>query len=366
VEFIKTSLKREPVQMPSSIWGPLSKFEIIWTPQEEQRRLQESARLADISPVDAAYDSDVASTMSTSPKSVFSIDSSTSSATSSDSILEKISAVTEFTVLLVSDEKLKPLYIKAFSNTHINAYRFENNFRRLLKRFSVELRKEASNSLEKSAARFVGIRARDVAHNIREAYDTSSNDIAGVLREISIQRPGRSELVALERFITQREPSAVPLRDPSPFHEQTSEEEEQYSEDDELQDRDHEEIPSVRNVTNFIFSSKSFANLCCDFERFVQPGMLGKVRKEMMDEFRSSGEQYANFHVNWNLLECCKTELDTDQGLANILTVTGVNENAYATTCEEYLLRFWPKTAPQMLRILDKIRTQASFGKSFQ
>jgi hypothetical protein len=96
-------------------------------------------------------------------------------------------------------------------------------------------------------ARFVGIRAGDVIHDIREAYGASGNDSADVFGENYYQRYGRSELIALERFILQPETNES-LAVPSPFNEQSSEE-------DDLENCDHEEIPNLRSVTKFIFSS---------------------------------------------------------------------------------------------------------------
>lgn len=48
MEIIKGSLKRKPVQLPSSIWDPLNEFGFIWTPQKEQRLLLRRAPMVDI------------------------------------------------------------------------------------------------------------------------------------------------------------------------------------------------------------------------------------------------------------------------------------------------------------------------------
>jgi hypothetical protein len=54
VKVIKRSLRREPRQLPSCIWDPLNKFQIIWTPQEEQRHLLRSAPGANFIPSEYA------------------------------------------------------------------------------------------------------------------------------------------------------------------------------------------------------------------------------------------------------------------------------------------------------------------------
>jgi hypothetical protein len=66
--------------------------------------------------------------------------------------------------LLREDPILQPLYQEALAK--VAAERLERNLRRLLKRFAVDLQKEAENAQQRDAAHFVRSRARNSAHII--------------------------------------------------------------------------------------------------------------------------------------------------------------------------------------------------------
>ncbi|KAI9793060.1 MAG: hypothetical protein M1816_000958 [Peltula sp. TS41687] len=78
--------------------------------------------------------------------------------------------------------------------------------------------------------------------------------------------------------------------------------------------------------------------------KHVYPDMLEAIRKEMIPALDSSERQTAIFHVRWSLPEYCEKELESHEQLASVLTVTGTAGLAYATTCKEYLNRFWPQS----------------------
>jgi hypothetical protein len=70
------------------------------------------------------------------------------------------------------DYKIKRLCIKALASfSHEDV---ENRLRRLLKEFGVGLRKEATRSQQRRAAKFVRVRARNTAHMVCNALKPDS------------------------------------------------------------------------------------------------------------------------------------------------------------------------------------------------
>ena len=82
------------------------------------------------------------------------------SSQSSQSEISSI-AVSEFAYLLLNDDELMRLYTTAISK--IGLERLQRNFARFLKRYSQSLEREASNEVQRQAANFVRISARQTA-----------------------------------------------------------------------------------------------------------------------------------------------------------------------------------------------------------
>jgi hypothetical protein len=305
---------------------------------------------------------------------------STTSSQSSVSSLNSIhrpalqTAVDELEALLANDEVLKPLCIAAFNSESIGAERFERNFHRLIKEFSRGLRKEANTALEKSAGHLVGRRAKQIAYDIRMMYSPEANDNkAKQMLELKYQKPQRAKQIALERAIYQQKTNEaghtaiddLPLSTPHDAivdsEDQSSED--QSSEEDDLGDRDDEEIPTISNVRKFLVSSYAFSNLQHSFHRFVYPDILKAIRKEMVSVLESSGRQTVDFHVQWNLEEYYDKELSGNPVLTTLLTVTGTAKAAYATTCEEYVSRYWPESGLGLLKSLQTALIPGKYGE---
>jgi hypothetical protein len=125
--------------------GPISRPHLAWN---RQRR---SSDISDISQ---------ASSLASIADSIFSF----ASASSMSSMMSTYGAGDRLIALLREDPVLRPLYQEGFAK--ISAEKLERNLRRLLKRFAVDLRKEAENLQQRCAAHFVRSRATNSAHII--------------------------------------------------------------------------------------------------------------------------------------------------------------------------------------------------------
>lgn len=109
------------------------------------------------------------------PASIFSIKSQESSATdwskaSTYSEWHIQTATQELVSILQADEELQPLFTAAIRSDIIGPQRFANNFRRLLKRYSGNLKDEAKDRLDYLAAQLVALKARQIAESILRAF----------------------------------------------------------------------------------------------------------------------------------------------------------------------------------------------------
>ena len=116
---------------------------------------------------------------------------------------------------------------------------------------------------------------------------------------------------------------------------------------------DEEDIPNILQVKAFILASNAFSALRRNLQRFIQPNVLQTISKEMKREFNSVEQHTVTFQVQWDLLNFCQEELEGNQDLTTVLKITGTSQIAFATTCQVYVIRYWPKTGPDVLKLLE-------------
>ncbi|MCJ1270198.1 hypothetical protein MMC22_010094 [Lobaria immixta] len=88
-------------------------------------------------------------------------------------------------------------------------------------------------------------------------------------------------------------------------------------------------------------------------------GHIGEEIESNIPKFPTN-LQNVTFVVHWDLRNYIRKELEKDQKLAHILTVSGDVKNAYSTTCADYVNRFWPNTGLWMLETLQIIIDRGS------
>lgn len=136
----------------------------------------------DVSRYGAFGDCSRASSVISLTDSVFSITSG-----SSKSSVGPAGAGEMLVELLLGDNHLSLLFQEAL--TLITADKFERNFRRILKGFSIELRKEAKNSQQRSVAHLVCYQARNCAHLIRNAICSQQRIQEDVTPKFELHEP---------------------------------------------------------------------------------------------------------------------------------------------------------------------------------
>jgi hypothetical protein len=65
-------------------------------------------------------------------------------------------------------------------------------------------------------------------------------------------------------------------------------------------------------------------------------------------------------HARWEVLACCKEELDARYNLDEVVTFTGSLSRAQAASCIDYMRQTWPSTGEAMMRAFHRaISTEA-------
>ncbi|KAH6700531.1 hypothetical protein BKA61DRAFT_620717 [Leptodontidium sp. MPI-SDFR-AT-0119] len=158
------------------------------------------------------------------------------------SVVDSTDAGERLVTLFMNDDSLSVLFQEALA--HITPDRFERNLRRLLKRFAVELRKEAANSQQQSAANFVRYWARNSAHIIRNSLSSpkEANKRADeVMFEAEVRAEGTVDMESDE------------------------------SGEDSDPESDSEELMNLQQLERFITTSQAFARFIENLRAFIYP-----------------------------------------------------------------------------------------------
>ena len=205
------------------------------------------------------------------------------SASSQSSAEELLSAAEEFAALLVNNEILKPLYKRALESDSIGPERFVRNFCRLLRLYSKELKDDAHNRLQESAAQLVRSRAEYISNTIRAHYDHNYHNMAKWMKDLGSQTSDHIRRERLEQYLVQIESKDPLIRSAKPEdtnrrslqHESTAIPARGIDEDGELSNsednRNQVDLPNLIHVKAFLLSGNAFQNLLWNFQNFVQP-----------------------------------------------------------------------------------------------
>ena len=82
--------------------------------------------------------------------------------------------------------------------------------------------------------------------------------------------------------------------------------------------------------------------------------LLAAVTKCSPSLLRQEKHYHTIFDVTWELLAFVRDELQEDEKLSQVLTLTGTQINAQASTCEQYIREFWPDLGPRLLSFIKK------------
>jgi hypothetical protein len=89
--------------------------------------------------------------------------------------------------------------------------------------------------------------------------------------------------------------------------------------------------------------------------RISRPGWIAGFGGSPFGSSTQQGARRATFNVQWELLKYIREELEAGQALNSTLVLSGTTKNAYATSCTNYLHKFWPETGALLLSTLENV-----------
>jgi tetratricopeptide (TPR) repeat protein len=223
----------------------------------------EELRLQDILSLETRDHSDM--------RSVLSIDvppSLTSGSTLSDIPRIAKTAAEQFAEILIGDSIMQPLF--SIGIERAGSEKFKRNFFRLLTKYAVDLRVEASGSIQTEAARLVRSRANFIVHLITESVGIEETPTP---LQFVISEPDKE--LGLEHYLQQQveqtqhycEP-IIPSMDPGQV---VTNAEGLIDEDDETGEPERPMLINLNEVKKFMVGSGAYKQLRTNFSHFVFP-----------------------------------------------------------------------------------------------
>jgi hypothetical protein len=239
---------------------------------------------------------------------------------------------------LSSDSQLQALFNEAARKVSLD--RFEKNFRRCLQLFSEHLRIEGKRSrLLRDASTVVRHFSTNAAHLIRRSLENRINKSIEFIQNQSQE---------IENF------------------EDEDDADDEYDENENFEDNDGLEEESIPDLELALYESNSFQMLRDNLRLFLSPRPAERAVFEAWppDQSRSLPDELIH-HVEWELVRFLDTNYEQGQALGRILTLSGQDDDAQASTCKEYLTENWPEAGPLLLAAIEEYFTIRNGGKRF-
>jgi hypothetical protein len=211
-------------------------------------------------------------------------------------------AADEFITLLLDDEELRVLFAAAIQSDRVGPERFERNLRRLLNRYSVDLKEEAERNEEKAAVYLIRSRSRYLANDIRrkltpvkdsdrqyenmkERSDHKINSLRAV--ELYLAESNLMDETARVENSNLRRPANF-LGEDSRNEAESSERqfervnsdsdfEENSADDDITESQNYEKLSKLSMVKDFMITSTAFSMFRENLRQFIQPASRSEL-----------------------------------------------------------------------------------------
>ena len=227
---------------------------------------------------------DVASDSSSEAESVESgIDSVASSRTSVISDRFSLVAADELVACLLQNAELRVVYKAALESRHVGLDRFERNFRRILNQYSRDLKKEARNRGQTSAAVLVRRRSRYMANTLRQNLEGPRR---GYRHDQIVYGKDRDNVrgLKIEQYLRSMKGSSSSSLSEEPRIRDEPPEELSSSDTDTSDDDFDDKLPELSQVKDFMFTSAAFSALRATIWHLVDHSLqpkLGRLRADI-------------------------------------------------------------------------------------
>lgn len=181
-------------------------------------------------------------------------------------------------ILLAQHEDLKPLYEIALER--VGKERFVNNFRRILKRYYLDLVQSANTNLEQATVHLLRSRwtrvkiAQDIVNRVKPESDELYGQPLDDTRDIE------DKMAILESWIASN-PGLAPPLEPQDIGDEVDVTSDSDQDDDEQAFAGYP-LPNIAEMERFLFQGNSFCSLITNTSLFLLPAALGPICRVLM------------------------------------------------------------------------------------
>jgi hypothetical protein len=138
-------------------------------------------------------------------------------------------------------------------------------------------------------------------------------------------------------------------------------------EDEELEEAGQEPqdlVDNLSKIKEFLTSSAAFRLLREDMRIFTFPSIPELIRSSIEENVAADvGIITITCTASWEVFACCKTELEKPEDLDSVVTITGSQSYAQATSCGDYMRQTWPRTGGEMLNAMIQFLKTRQYSK---
>ena len=172
------------------------------------------------------------------------------------------------------DEELVPLFLVASKDRVNNNQRFEENLRRLLTRFAVNLKSEAQGRAQKAVVHLLRSRSAYIAGSCSRHLGFGQS--GAIFDQLKAQSNNNAETrIRLELLL--RDNSIADKAKPPGFDYGSEDEDQSISDDD--NELKTEDLPELSRIQQFLLSSVAFNDFRTHIREFIQPSLKTKLRR---------------------------------------------------------------------------------------
>jgi hypothetical protein len=191
---------------------------------------------------------------------------------------QELLAEKRLTILLAQHEDLKPLYEIALER--VGKERFVNNFRRILKRYYLDLVQSANTNLEQATVHLLRSRwtrvkiAQDIVNRVKPESDELYGQPLDDTRDIE------DKMAILESWIASN-PGLAPPLEPQDIGDEVELTSDSDQDDDEQAFIGYP-LPNIAEMESFLFQGNSFCSLITNTSLFLLPAALSPISRVLM------------------------------------------------------------------------------------
>jgi hypothetical protein len=119
-----------------------------------------------------------------------------------------------------------------------------------------------------------------------------------------------------------------------------------------------------RSMNSFVIETRAWSRLRHDMRQFVFPTVKQYIQANVEGVWTEGVDiDRVACRVQWEFHQFQEQELDHDDDISSVLTISGRVNNAEASSCGDYMRQTWPDTGDKLLEAFLELSKHNSRGK---